>query len=84
MAQEQTSETLTMAEWESKSGLMFKDYVPNKKLTTDEVAQLRIDGETVGVDRQYREQWLKDNGYEVTRENLMDVSLTVEDRQPEE
>ena len=72
---EQNSETLTMAEWESKGYLMFVDYVPNKKLTSEEVRELELSSQTVAIQREYREQWLKDNGYEVTRENLMDWKL---------
>jgi hypothetical protein len=82
---------MTMAEWEQELSIMFvKDYVANKKLTRQQVYDIRdtYDKETmqpgvIGVTHEERKQWLTDNGYEVNRENMLNGDLTVKQEDDE-
>jgi hypothetical protein len=77
--------TKTMKQWESELNIVFNDYDGRKKLTRQEVSELQLGGGVVAVDIEERTKWLKENGYEVTRESLVDTSLrTVEKTDDEE
>ena len=52
------------------------DIDPAKEVSKDEFDELAASPDNfVGTDHEAREAWLKENGHEVTRENMMDVSL---------
>lgn len=75
------SSTKTIAEWEREHGIMFKDarkYPGNKKLTDEEFRELYSTNpdDWTGVNHEDREKWLKANGYELTRANMMDATLS--------
>jgi len=77
--------TKTMKQWENELNLVFSDYDGKKKLTRQEVSNIQLGGGAIGVDIEARTKWLKENGYEVTRENLVDFTLrTVEKTDDEE
>lgn len=76
--------TLTMAEWEKELNIMFVDYSPNKKLTREEVSEIELSRGTVGVDYEPRKKFLQDNGYELTRENFMDITLNTKEPEDDE
>lgn len=70
----------TIAEWEREKGVMFLDarkHPVNKKVTEDEFMEIlqTSEGEYRGVTHDDREKWLKDNGYDVTRANMLDPDL---------
>lgn len=76
--------TKTMKQWESELNIVFNDYDGKKKLTRQEVSNLQLGGGAVGVDVEGRTKWLKENGYEVTRENLVDTSLQAVEKTDDE
>lgn len=68
--------TKSMQEWEKERNLMFtQGYVANKQLTAEEVDEFFASQRTVGVDFEGRTAWLKENGYDITRENMMNANL---------
>lgn len=69
--------TKTIADWEKERSMVITDKVDvTKKVTEAEFEKLIVGKQNwVGIDHTFREQWLKDNGYEVTRENLIDLEL---------
>lgn len=77
--------TKTMKQWESELNIVFNDYDGKKKLTRQEVSNIQLGGGAIGVDIEERTKWLKKNGHEVNRENLVDFTLqTVEETDDEE
>ena len=71
-------ETKTLKQWETQAGVITPgDPALNQKLTKEEFRVLYNDPNTVGVDHDFRTQWLKENGYEVTRENMINVGLRI-------
>lgn len=67
---------------EIESGFVARDPKSLPKITDLEkfieyAIPLSITGEMVGVNYPDRVEWLEANGYEVTRENLIDASLSV-------
>jgi len=65
----------TFEEWEMQKGLIAKDlsrFNSSKGITEQEFNSIVSDNfsEFVGVDYKLRVKFLKDNGYEVNRENL--------------
>lgn len=69
----------SIAEFEKEKGLIFKNIKDDsKKITEDEFNKMIEDiNSWVGVDYALRLAFLKDNGYEVNRENLINSSLSV-------
>lgn len=68
--------TFTIKEHEIKRNILFYDtkkYAPNSKLTDEEVMEILRDSpnDFHTVNHEDRIQFLKDNGYEVTRENMV-------------
>lgn len=53
----------------------------DEQLTEEEFEEQHVDG--VGVQLAYRVYWLLQNGYEVTRENLVDVDLPTKEMKSE-
>jgi hypothetical protein len=68
--------TKSLTEWERIKGCLVSDVSPNKKMTEEEFD--RLPGKS-GVNFNDREKFLRDNGYEITRANLIDSSLSAID-----
>lgn len=64
----------TIKDWELEKGFIVRGAQPMTKLTEQEFDDIPA-GEKVGVNHKDRVQFLKDNGYEVTRENMINVDL---------
>lgn len=65
---------------EKERGLLFLGKIDEKKkLTDDEFDELLSENTNnfVGVDHEGRTKFLEDNGYEITRENMVDSTLGV-------
>ena len=79
MADEQKK---TVAEWERETGYIVVSKDPDSNMTESKFMALVEDVEAreksgaVGVDFTEREKWLKANGHEVTRENMIDRTLS--------
>ena len=73
------NEKLTLDELERYHGWMVKDAKakPNKKMTRGEFLAMVDDPkvEMVGIHHDSRELWLKNNGYDVTRANMLNTDL---------
>lgn len=74
-------------EWEKHFGLISKVYDPEKHkdtMTEDEFKEATMSNldDVVGVNHDDRIKFLKDNGYEVTRENMANPDLSA--KQPSE
>lgn len=69
--------TKTVSEWEQENGVIFTDDNVDlkSKVTADEFEKLRQQHVWAAVNVEARTKWLKDNGYDVTRENLVNVDL---------
>lgn len=65
------NETLTMEEWEKQLDGLFVDYDPKRKLKRSEIHSANY----VGIDKEFRTDWLQRNGYELTRENYINADL---------
>lgn len=68
-------EKKTISQWEHQFNLVFTDpdVSLNQKLTLDEINEMLLDEVNhphTMVDHKGRSEWLKYNGYPVTRENL--------------
>lgn len=74
----------TMKDWEEDLQTMFVDYDPKQKLTRQEVHNLRMAGKAIDVAIKDREEFLKANGYAVTRENMMDITLNTKPQEDED
>jgi len=68
----------TIKELEIAYGVVVKDIKvdPNTNITVEEFEELILTGKTVGVNHEDRVNFLQDNGYKVTRENLIDPELS--------
>lgn len=64
----------TIKDWEQEKGVIVRGAQPLTKLTEQEFNDIP-DGEKTGVNHKDRIQFLKDNGYEVTRENMINTEL---------
>lgn len=67
----------TVQQWEREQGIMFlgDDVKPKSKISGLQFREMAAENNHVAVDYPAREQFLKDNGYEVTRENLLNNDL---------
>lgn len=66
---------LTIEELEKKCNMFLTvEHDPKQKMDEDEFRQFAISNGK-GVMYEERVQWLEKNGYEVTRENLLDANL---------
>ena len=77
----------TVAEWERTENVMIASDDEEKLasvITRSEFIELLKTEEIVGVSFADREQWLGHNGYEVTRTNMRDASLSSRPQQPKE
>lgn len=54
---------------------------PKDKMSLDDFREVVKSGKFIGVDHEQREQFLKENGYEVNRENLIDTSLSTKQKE---
>ena len=88
-----SNEIMKFSEWEAELGLIFVGDLTktskslSKKLTKEEFKQERRTRpeDFVGVDHKERIEFLERNGYEVTRENMINGELpTVNPPEPEE
>lgn len=70
----QPEDIKTMAEWEAELQCFFKEYDPKEKIAFKDISMENA----VYIDEPARTEWLKENGFELTRENYMNVNLTVE------
>lgn len=69
----------TVEYWEKKQGkiiLNTDDINLLEKMTIEEFTDLADKNMYSPVDYSFREKWLRDNGYEVTRENMVNADLT--------
>jgi hypothetical protein len=71
------SKAKTIGDFERERNIMVRGADPKKTVTADEFDKLvgpHFEN-AVGIMHEDREAWLKEQGYEVTRENMMDVAL---------
>ena len=65
---------------EKERGILFtSDVDPDERYSDEEFTDL-LNADTsawIGVDHEGRTQFLKDNGYEVNRHNMLDGSLSI-------
>lgn len=76
----------TFIDWEEKLGVMVRDAdekTLKSKITEAEFRESWGAGIPSGVNHKQRIKFLKDNGYEVTRENMLDGQLSVVQPDPE-
>lgn len=66
---------MKVSELEKKYNCIVKDLKPDGSISEKEFLQIPITDKT-GVNHSDRIKFLKDNGYEVTRENMIDSSLS--------
>lgn len=65
-----------IAEWERDLGLVINGKVDGEqKVTAEDMDAMIYERGSTGVDYDARVQFLTDNGYEATRENLVDWQL---------
>lgn len=72
--------TRSISEWEKTKGKFLRDPVDDSEKTMTEKKFDELAGSPanwVGVDYEQRVKFLKDNGYELTRENLTNPELSV-------
>lgn len=76
----------TIEEWEKELGfIVIDDTDISKKITGKEAGELFMSPSAKGVDHEQRIAFLKENGYEVNRENLADHELSsTKGEQPDE
>lgn len=67
----------TVQQWEREQGIMFlgDKIKPKSKISGLQFREMAAENNHVAVDYPAREQFLKDNGYEVTRENILNEDL---------
>lgn len=69
-------------QYEREYNLVLSDVKdPSQKVSESEFKEMVSTLKFVGVDFEQREQFLKDNGYDVTRENLIDPTLSVKQKE---
>lgn len=79
------AEKKTLAVWELERSLMIRGDVDEKQeMTGEEFMALAQEQGHLGVAIEARREWLKENDHEVTRENMMDDTLTVKEQPAEE
>lgn len=69
----------SLATWEKERGFIFAGNVDlDQQLTEDEFTDMLFNGKTpaIGVDHKERAKFLKNNGYEVNRENMINSDLS--------
>lgn len=70
------NETKTIRDWEKQKGFIVKTATDlDQQMTEQEFDAISL-SEKHGVDHESRTQFLNDNGYEVTRENMINTSLS--------
>lgn len=71
------AKTQTLAEWEMQLYMFAPDGKPSskKKYTEDAFREYALENRFLVVDKEYRHKWLEDAGHEITRSNLIDLSL---------
>ena len=70
-------ETKTVKQWEKEHNvILLADLSQAKKVTREEFRQSMIDDGFTGINFEDREKFLVDNGYEVTRKNMLDSNLS--------
>ena len=66
----------TVEYWEKERGCIIPSLKPTDSMTEQEFLALPMTSR-LGVDHESRIKFLKDNGYEVTRENMINSELSV-------
>lgn len=69
----------TLAELEKERGFIAVDATAeelDKPVGDKKLIAMHLEGATVAVNHDHRVEFLKANGYEVTRENMVDSSLS--------
>ena len=70
------SSAKTISDYERARHLVLHgDLNPGQEVTADQFEQLVQDYGFVAIDHERREAWLQEQGYEVTRDNMRDVTL---------
>jgi len=70
------SKAKTIGDYERERNLILRgDADTSKQVTADEFDELQQEHAFTGIDHAGRMAWLQDNGYEVNRANMMDISL---------
>lgn len=70
------SQSKTIDEFERERGLMFVGDIDTSKVVSEEEFNEMLATQTFnGCDHEFREQWLEENGYEITRENKLNPHL---------
>lgn len=80
MNEQNPDDKLTIDELERQHGWMIKNLEgkASKKIKRSEFLEMVDDPdiEMVGIHHESREAWLKSQGYEITRENMVNTDLT--------
>ena len=76
-----SDKTKTFSDWEKEKGAFANDtkkYPGNKKMTESEFMDAFLGNQTefTGVNYEDRVKFLEDNGYKVTRDNLLNPELS--------
>lgn len=66
--------TKTITEWEKIKNVIILDTDTSLNMTEEEFDDISIDRK-IGVAHEDRKIWLKNNGYKVNRENMINVNL---------
>lgn len=76
MQEEKSTKKQPIKDHEAERGMMLIGGAdPDEKITGEEFTQRMIDQGWKGCDQEQKSKWLKKNGYEVTRENLLNADL---------
>lgn len=67
--------TKKLSEWEKQKGMVVKPPVDDVLMTEEEFDDIDINDKVL-VAYEGRVKFLEDNGYDVTRENMVDVYLS--------
>lgn len=67
----------TLADWEMELYYFAPDGVPKgkDKYTADEFVAYARENGYIHVNKEVRHEWLETNGYELTRDNMIDLTL---------
>lgn len=69
---------MTIEQLEIEKGFFLTfDHDPKNTMDPDEFIQYALENGAVGVNYNARVEFLQENGYEITRENLMNPDLSV-------
>ena len=80
------ADTKTLEEWEKERGFLHVDPKVDlkQKFTEQEIIDLMATYDIKGVDHESRKEFLEENGYKVTRENMLNSELSAKSNEENE